>query len=140
MIPWWGILWVIDESDIWTCLDMSCSGTFKDKFVVITICEFLFPRKKWHNILKWHILRQKVWFLCFDNYLFRRTPIVLVSPRPRSQRRARLEMDSNLSVSNKISLHYKYPPKYPIRDADWRVCITGIGRPNLEPNRNQSNW
>ena len=47
-----------------TCLDMSCSksGTFKDKFVVITICEFLFPRKKWHNILKWHILRQKVWF------------------------------------------------------------------------------
>ena len=75
MIHWW-----IRQMNLFRYVMLSSLEHSKTSLLSLRFANFCF-HAKWHNILKWHILRQKVWFYVLIIIYFsvpQRTPTTLV--------------------------------------------------------------
>ena len=104
--------WWIRHMNLFRYVMLSSLEHSKTSLWSLRFANFCF-HAKWHNILKWHILRQKVWFYVLIIIYFpvpQRTPTTCLLGRAHAHITPSARLDSNLSVSNSISPHYKYPP------------------------------
>jgi hypothetical protein len=128
MIHWW-----IRQMNLFRYVMLSSLEHSKTSLWSLRFANFCF-HAKWHNILKWHILRQKVWFYVL---------IIIYFSVP--QRTPTTSLLTWRALGLRWILIFLYRTRFPCIINIRRLEGQFLGLPDGWPdgpksNRNQSNW